>query len=514
MTTLYITNQLGAQHDLVFNLTGSYTFYYAPGQTGTWNWYAEKYGYNRQTNSFTPATGGTITVAPSWTADNYITQANVATVAAYTSFSTLDQMYDYSAYFRTQNPMYVICTALGDTLSLGSTNLIIDATASSVCNYNSTTNTVTIKSSALGLGSKFTKISTSGTITTVHGASITCIYTTNAGTSTIFSFQNITAGSSLCVWDNAGTTKYFAGSVATDGTYNYYIAPGVTGTYYAAVEYYGKKRIEDTFSANTGAIVRLTPSYLDDVGIIQSTLATVQAYANVDTLDKLYDSVAAVRLTEAGIKFGQVVTREGAYVNIDGHSLVVDTSAPINVTLTASLITIKSNSLQTGVNYTKLIANPPNTVTSATTEVISAEFEDANGDSSLTIFGGSSQFGLWKVPAATLDADWATGEHIGDADNTKFRFLHADGYKIVVHDLNSNINNHALMTKGIYTVGMYYGDQIQLAQNPIITVINTKVDALQTDLDNIKGTGFVSSKHSLSSVSKKIKSLIGLVISK
>jgi hypothetical protein len=110
---------------------------------------------------------------------------------------------------------------------------------------------------------------------------------------------------------------------------------------------------------------------------------------------------------------------------------------------------------------------------------------------------------LWKVTNATIDADYATGTSLGSFGNVKYRFIHADGYKIVVHDVNSTINNHASMSKGIYTVAMYYGDQIQLANNATVDLINNKVDILQTEVGNIMD-GFDISTDSLHAISTAV----------
>ncbi len=44
------------------------------------------------------------------------------------------------------------------------------------------------------------------------------------------------------------------------------------------------------------------------------------------------------------------------------------------------------------------------------------------------------------------------------------------------------------MDKGIYTTGLFFGDQVQLAQSAEVTLINNKVDVIALDL-NIVNNG-------------------------
>ena len=190
-SSVYVTTNSGTQYDLQLNKTGSLTEYVAPGNTGTWIWVAERYGYSRVTGSFTPATGGDTSSTIDWLTDGSITVSTTATVAAYTTVGTLDQLYDYAAYMRTQQPKYVLASKNGSELNFGASKINIDATASSVWSYDSATDTLTIKSSVLAAGSKFTSIKSTGAITFLNGATATCIYSDDEGTSTNVTFSNL-----------------------------------------------------------------------------------------------------------------------------------------------------------------------------------------------------------------------------------------------------------------------------------------------------------------------------------
>jgi hypothetical protein len=332
--------------------------------------------------------------------------------------------------------------------------------------------------------------------TITNTGTITAIYQDSNGTSTTWEFQDVEVGTSLAIYDGSGVTKYFQGEVATAGTYRYYIPPMATGVPYTyAIEKYGTRRETGSFPSNAGGVLFYVPAYAEDVGITEINKATVAAYTAIDNLDKFYDAVAVYRLSETGIKLGQLAERNGSAVDIGTHSLVVNQSASVNVTATSSLITIKSSTLANGTKFTLITATPPKTVTANTNEVISASIEDANGNSSVTIQGGSGDFTLWKITNATSEDDYATGTDLGDVGNITYRFLSDPGFKIVIRDNITSFRQVVPMDKGIYTRGLFFGDQVQLAQSAEVTQINNKVDILQADVDNIMGSFDVSTDN-------------------
>ena len=322
---------------------------------------------------------------------------------------------------------------------------------------------------------------------------ITAVYGSLVGTSTTWQFQGVQVGTSLAIYDAAGNTKYFQGSVATAGTYNFYIPPQAVGEPYTyAIEKYGTKRQEGTFPSNAGGVLFYVPGYNEDVGITQTNQATVAAYTAINNLDKFYDYTAFKRLTEQFIKLGQIATRAGSAIDIANFGLVVKTTNADVESITGTTIFIKSNSLANGTKYNLITATPPKTVVADTTEVITASIEDANGDSSLTIQGGSGNFTLWKITNATPEDDYATGINLGSVGNVTFRFLQAPGFKIVIRDNTTGFRQVCPMNKGIYTRGLFFGDQVQLAQSAEVTQINEKVDLLQADIDQIQANALTA----------------------
>jgi hypothetical protein len=358
-------------------------------------------------------------------------------------------------------------------------------------------------------------INNSGTIneganlTTIRAQTITntgnifAVYRDSTGTSTIWEFQNIEVGSSLVIYDSSGVTKYFQEEVTSAGDYAYYIAPGTTGTYTWAIEKYGSQRQSGTFAANTGGLLFYVPIYIEDVGITETTKATVAAYTTIETTSKFYDRTSLFRLTEQGIKSGQIAVRSGTSIEIGSYSILVKQDAAAVYSLTGSTITLKANGLEGDNKFSTLIAVPPATVEADTNEVLTVNIEDANGNSSLTINGGDGEFELWKVTEATATADYATGTLLDTVGNEIYRFIGVSGFDIVGVDTNSNIRRRTSMAKGIYTQAFYVGDQIQLAQAPQVIENGVKLDLLQLDIEAIKGTGFTKDTHSLTNIKQK-----------
>lgn len=396
------------------------------------------------------ATGGTVTISSSHTLQD-IWNYYRAWISAFANRASDDTW-----------------TCLAGTMTMGAWNLVVNTG-------------VTLSGSG-----NVTAVATTGSVT--NNGTITALYSSAAGASTTFRFESIAVGSSIVIYDASGVTKYFQGSVSSAGDYNYYIPPGTTGTYYWAIEKYGKQRESGSFAANTGGLLFYAPLYVEDVGVDVTNQATVAAYTEIETASKFYDRTALFRLTEQGIKLGQIATRSGTAIEIGTFSHVINKDAASVYSVSGSTITTKSTAYAGDSRYTTEIATPPATITANTVEVITIIVEDAQGNSQLTINGGDGTFELWKVTTATATADYATGTLLATVGNGVYRFIGVSGFDIVGVDTNSNIRRRTSMAKGIYTQAFYVGEQIQLAQAPEVLEILTKVDILQVGLDDLPQT--------------------------
>ena len=419
--------------------------------------------------------GVTLTETQALALSSKITVNSGTNTVTITGNSTLDELYDYTVAWGASsaanagvpNLQRYLLTYNGKALSApGGWTIVVN-------------NGVT-----LSAGTKFDFVSFP-TVTLNGTGQITAVYQSNAGTSTVWEFQNVAVGSSLVIYNSAGTTLYFRQEVTSAGTYAYYIPPGVTGTYTWAIERYGFQRQSGTFAANTGGLLFYVPIYVEDVGITQTNQATVAAYTAIETASKFYDRTALFRLGEQGIKLGQIAARSGTAIEIGNFSHLINKDAASVYSVTGSVITTKSTSYAGDSRYNTEIAIPPATITANSTEVITIAIEDANGNSQVTINGGDGTFQLWKVPTSTPTADYATGTLLATVGNVTYRFIGVTGFDIVGVDTNSNIRRRTSMAKGVYTQAFYVGDQIQLAQAPEVTEILTKVNILQVAVDDL-----------------------------
>jgi hypothetical protein len=377
----------------------------------------------------------------------------------------------------------------GTELKTNFTTVNVDATAASKIAFNSATNTLTIKASNLVGNSIVNSWNNSiGAINLLNGATIQGVYTTSAGTSTVLEINPPSDDYSLCVFKADGTTKYFASDVNA-GSYYVYFAPNEAGTYFLAAEKYGQKRTEDTLVLNGGNVwYNITDQ--EDVGITDN-FATASAYTTLDTTSELYDATAVFRLSEAGIKLGQLVARDGLYLDFGNYNVKIKDDATAIVAVASGTITYKSIVVNESLKYNAMKATPPKTITPTDNELINVLIEDANGDSQLSILGGDNLgYELWKVTTATATDDYATGTLLTTlaTNAAPYRFIGISGFDIVGRDVSSGVRRRSSMLKGTYTQAFYVGDQIQLATNaPQLIENNEKLDELilkvETNLD-------------------------------
>lgn len=403
-------------------------------------------------------------------------------VITVTANSTYDDLYDITKVWKYNGTQTNVETP---TIS----DLIISASGSNLIAYTGW-NLVVNTEVSLSTGTKFTKIKFD-TITINGTGAITGIYQTNSGTSTIWEFgstgEPVLAGTSLVIYDNAKNTKYY-NAVTTDGVYRYYIPPQSTGaTYTYAIERYGYRREEGTFPSNAGGILFYVPNYSEDVGITQTNRTTVNAYTTLADTAQIYDATANFRLTETGIKLGQLVARDGTFLDFGSFNVKFKDDATAIVGVANGTITYKSIVVNESTKYNAMKATPPATITPTDTEQINVLVEDANGDSQVEILGGDNLgYELWKVTTATATDDYATGTLLTTLpnNNNPFRFIGISGFDIVGRDISSGVRRRSSMIKGSYTQAFYVGNQIQLATDaPQLIENNEKLAEVILKLD-------------------------------
>jgi hypothetical protein len=396
-------------------------------------------------------------------------------VVTVTANSTYDDVYDaIKAYKATANAVNLATPTLDTMIVTPNGTQLIAATGWTLVVNSGVT---------LDEGIKFTFIRFD---TVTLNGTISGVYQSSAGTSTIIELRGVAEDASIYVGNaSTGITTLFQADVAA-GTYRAYFAPGVTAPQLIAREKYGIQRESEVIPL-TGGLIWYQFVDVPDVGISETTQATVQAYTSIENADKFYDRTAAFRLTEQGIKLGQIVTRDGNAINVSApYSVLINQSAADVYDILGDTITLKATGYANGTRYTNTVLVPPATLEADTNEVLSADFEDANGDSAVTILGGDGDFELWKVTTATATADYETGTKLADVTNEKYRFTGIAGFDIVGVDINSNVRRRTSMAKGVYTQSFYVGDQIQLAQAPQVVANGLKLDLLAVEIEALQ----------------------------
>lgn len=411
--------------------------------------------------------------------------------------ATYDELYDATKAFKFQGT-----TTAFETPTVSS--LILTASGSNLTAFTGWTLVVST-GVTLTFGSKFNFVNFD-TVTLNGTGQITGIYGTSAGVSTVLELRNVAPGASYVAMNNTtkATILFGVNNTGTAQTYPIFFPPGSAGTpvYVARKNYLNQLSYEVITLVSGGMWYTFVD--IPDEGITETTLATVQAYTAIETTSKLYDYISAFQLTEAGLKLGAIVNRAGPLLQFGAYSGVVNQSAASVFNITSNTITLKATGLAGTTRYTTIIATPPATWEANTNEIISVEIEDANGDSSVTISAsGNNQFELWKISDATNPDNYATGTLLDTVGIGKYRFLSANGFKMVIRDTTTNFRVVAEMEKGTYQAALFFGADVQLAQAPEVSQINTKVDLLQVDLEAIKGTGHVKDVHSLTNIKKK-----------
>jgi hypothetical protein len=346
--------------------------------------------------------------------------------------------------------------------------------------------------------------------TITNTGTITAIYSSSAGTSTILELREIKPGAAYMVMNNTtkATLLYGTNGTASPETYRLYLPPGSAGTpVYVARQAYGDQFDFEVFTLVTGTVWY---QFVDipDEGITEATLATVNAYTTIENTNKLYDRVVAYRMTEAGIKLGGIVTRAGPLLQFGDYSGVVDQAAASAFSITGDVITIKANGLEGTAKYTTIVADPPATWEADTNEVISVEIEDANGDSSVTISAsGVSTFEIWKIADAVDPDDYATGTLLDTVGTGKYRFIGAAGFKMVIRDTTTNFRVVSEMEKGTYQAALFFGAAVQLAQAPTVDLIYTNQQEMQVAIDAMQGSGFTTTTNSLVAITAALDAI-------
>jgi hypothetical protein len=339
------------------------------------------------------------------------------------------------------------------------------------------------------------------------------LYSNSTGPNSILQLKNVTTAGVAGVWHpSTSATELFQTNVSGSATdYTVYYPPGSVGLVknYAR-ELYGSQRVAGSITLAAGLN---TISFVDipDVGITEPVQATVAAYTAIESPSKRYDRTAVFRLTEQGIKLGQIATRSGT--SIEGtFSVKVRDDAPVVYSVLGNVITIKAASYDADAKYVKEVVTGGGTFTAFDTELIQIDVEDANGDSSVNVQGTvGGLVDVWKCVNGTINADFATGTKIASNISAgKYRFTGTSGFKLIFYDKSSLLARDCSMSKGNYVLGWYVYDQatggLTQSQNTDFATMVSKVNDIFADVNSVTN-GFVEATDSLHAIRAAVDSI-------
>jgi hypothetical protein len=319
----------------------------------------------------------------------------------------------------------------------------------------------------------------------------------------IVQIKNVSPNGVAGVWHptTTATELFQTNNTGSAADYTLYYPPGSVGLVKKyARELYGFQRVEGSITLAAG-LNTVTFVDIPDVGISNASQSAVAAYTTVEGPSKRYDRIAVLRLTEQGIKLGQIATRSGT--SIEGtFSVVVRDDAPAVLSVLGNVITIKAASYDADAKFIKEIVTGGGTFTAFDTELIQIDVEDANGDSSVNVQGTvGGLVDVWKCVNGTINADYATGTKIASNISAgKFRFTGTDGYKLIFYDKSSLLARDCSMSKGNYVLGWYVYDQatggLTQSQNSDFATMVSKVSDIFADVNSVT-TGFVETTDNL-----------------
>ena len=404
--------------------------------TGTWTYKIAKYGSKLVTGSFTinSAVGGTVTIAPIYVQDIYVSDT-VGNVMSYTTFYKTQQIYDYLSYYRTTSAGL----SAGDlnsyisTLDVGSKNIILFDSASPVFSYdgstftlnslnlsgaaitttgtislsgNSAISNITLTTDVLDqTPADLTNVTINGTLAynTNTSASITYTNTTvstvvnnGSGPAGMILIQRINSsinnatdpeiddyaptiinvtpdGGSVAIYDDSNVRQYFITTTST------VVLPfDASGAWSYKVAKYGFHLIEQPFTVNpaVGATINITPNYIPD-NFIDALVANVANYTDLNNASEIHDYLMYFQTLSSGINYGDLESESFGTITFTG-SVALSANASQIVSLSGSTLILKSTNITDDIIFVS-----PGTITQYAGNTISdgVKLRTANLDS-------------------------------------------------------------------------------------------------------------------------------------
>ena len=415
---------------------------------GPWTYRATKYGQRTIESNFTVdrVVGGIVNIAPTFQPDSNVFNT-LATVSAYNTFSSVQNIYDYMSYYKTTNTgiNYGDLTNVGSILDIGSRSLNVDILSPQLFTVDNNSISLSTKFLSAGDGSSVNTLKTTSYVYLSGDSSIrnitiqgsvyqnqvlsltgvnvnnTILYKTDTPTDIIYT--NCTVGSVVNLGDGMITITRL-NSIITDesddevetvvpitinitadsstyiavykpngdryhyGSGNHTLVLGgnaVTGNWSYKAAKHGYELYSGTFLINTdiSSVTNIAPTLVIDSSVTVTNVSTVSAYINLDSTRKIYDYLSYYRTTIVGIDFGTFATRAIGSIIIT-KGLTLDNTATSVVNIASNILTVKSSGLNEEIT---IYTSGDFTTTNGATISNNVKIRATNIDSELELVG-------------------------------------------------------------------------------------------------------------------------------
>ncbi len=266
--------------------------------------------------------------------DTNITEPSKAVVDGYAEIDDFEKLYDRAKSYKIDNVEYPsvewqVIDASGETLNLGSKDLVIDGTAVSPFAIDQFTNTITVRAGAMDcLDDTFTRLVTTGTVTFQNGASPgTCIFTDTNGTNGVLTLTGVNNASVLVYDDDDVADATISYQTGVSGDVIIPFLPTSSLSYKVVVRRKGYSEENFSFDPSSGGFFEFpiaqfqsltiegSPVYQNSGDILKASIDFSGQRINIGDFtmpsQELYDILQDYEITEEAMKYPRIANYDG-----------------------------------------------------------------------------------------------------------------------------------------------------------------------------------------------------------
>jgi hypothetical protein len=191
------------------------------------------------------------------------------------------------------------------------------------------------------------RITANATLTTNRLINLRMFTTNNAATvlpikEVDYTLASLAANTTVAVFDGSTELKYSTGKSGNFTTGLQYGYAGVDETLEMKVRSYAATWWDHTVTYDQYPLVSVSLQ-VADTNITESNMATVAAYTDLDTLEKIYDYVKYWGTLRANLNIPQLCTKSGSTLNFGSYDIEFDGNASIPLEKVGNKIIIKGS---------------------------------------------------------------------------------------------------------------------------------------------------------------------------